>query len=323
MADAILVADIGGTNARFALAEINRTRISIREAATLETSSFETIEAAAQAYATSVGVRPRRACIAAAGPVENGDVDFTNLDWRLRSHDFKRAMNIDELLVINDFHAYAASIDHLDEDAFIMVRQAPGDEKAPRLVTGPGTGLGQALIAPTDLGARVISTEGGHVTMAPQTDREFALIRTIARKYSRVSVERLVCGRGILDLYQALAKLMGRRVEFVEPEEVTAAAISGNCSLAAEALSLYCVFLGRAVGDAVLATGARGGVYLVGGILPKIRDFFLTSGFVDSFLDKGRMRDYVDDVPVRLLIEEGAALVGASAAFKDLAHERR
>ncbi len=321
MADPVLVADIGGTNARFGLAEIISGSISIRDAQNFRAEDFETVRDAAGAYLEAVREHPQRACFAAAGPVRDDGVEFTNSRWRLRKNEITAALSLCRFLIVNDFYALAAGVGHLGDDAFIDVKKAPGDPAAPQLVIGPGTGLGQALIVPLDKGSKVIATEGGHVTFAPRTDEEFAVMKFIAREHPRVSAERLLSGRGLVNIHRALCALSDTRRVSLQADEITAAAVAGQYPIAVKAVNMFCEVLGRVAGDAVLATGARGGVVLGGGILPKIQEIFLASAFVDRFIDKGRMQGYVDAVPVRMIVKEGAALYGAAAAIEALEND--
>jgi glucokinase len=316
MSDPILVADIGGTNARFALAMIEGEGIGINDPQSFRAEDFESIRDAVDAYLESVTAKPKRACFAVAGPVAGEDVDFTNSHWRLRKKEIVSALALNEFRIINDFYALAAGVGHLSNDAFVTVKDAQGDPAAPQLVIGPGTGLGQALIVPVKTGPKIIATEGGHVSFAPRTDEEFEVMKFIAREHPRVSAERLLSGRGLVNIHRALCALANTPRVSLQADEITAAAVEGKYPIAIKAVNMFCEVLGRVAGDAVLATGARGGVVLGGGILPKIREIFLASKFCDRFLDKGRMRDFVDVVPVRMIIKEGAALYGAAAAME-------
>ncbi len=315
MTDSVLVADIGGTNARFALADGGAHAVTIRKPQNYRAEDFETIRDAADAYLESIDERPKRACFAAAGPVEGHKIKFTNSRWVLCGEEIKSALSLDQFLIVNDHYALAASVDHLADDAFHVVKEAEGDPEAPTLVTGPGTGLGQALIVRFGKRTKIIATEGGHVSFAPRTDEEIEIMKFIAREHPRVSVERLLSGRGLVNIHRALCAMEGISRAPLKAHEITDAAISGKYPVAVTAVDMFCALLGRVAGDAVLATGARGGVVLAGGILPKIKDIFLKSAFVERFLDKGRMRDYVDAVPVRMIVKEGAAHVGAAAAL--------
>jgi glucokinase len=317
MAKAILVADIGGTNARFAIAEIADKTVSIHDAQTFRADDFETIGDAANAYLESIKWRPQRGCFAAAGPIIDNEVDFTNSHWTLRAEDIVRPLGLKAFRIVNDFYALAAGIAYLPDDGFIEVKGGEPVADAPRLVIGPGTGLGQAIIVPTKWGDRIIATEGGHVSFAPRADIEYEIKKFIAREHPRVSVERILSGRGLVNIHRALCAIEGAQRVSLQADEITAAAISGEYPIAGKAVDLFCAILGRVAGDAVLATGSRGGVYLGGGILPKIREVFLKSAFNERFVDKGRMSEYVGAVPVRLIVGERAALFGAAAALEE------
>jgi glucokinase len=315
-----LVADIGGTNARFALADMTRGRMFVDKAKTLRAEEFETVKDAAVAYLKSVGASPARACFAVAGPITDGVVEFTNSSWTLDIERTRRALGLETLLAVNDFAALAASVRALDKADLLPVRPGHSDSEAPILVVGPGTGLGQALIAPTNGGDKIIPTEGGHVAFAPQTDEEAAVHRFLAREHKRVSIERLLSGPGLMNIHRALSAAAGVTGEDPSAGQIADRALAGGDPLAARSVDMFCAVLGAAVGDAVLATGARGGVVLGGGILPKIQKSFMNSAFVDRFLDKGRMRDYAHGVPIDLIVREGAALLGAARLLEEKSH---
>jgi len=317
MLEPILVADIGGTNARFAIAEASAKAIAIRDAQTFRAEDFETIRDAADAYLESVVEKPKRGCFAAAGPIVDDEVDFTNSHWTLRAPEIAVALKLDQFRIVNDFYALAAGVAHLPDDSFVAVKDGMPMPNAPQLVIGPGTGLGQALIVPTHSGPKIIATEGGHVSFAPRTDEEFEIKKFIAREHPRVSVERLLSGRGLVNIHRALFAMEGAQRVSLQANEITKAAMTGEYPIAIKAVNMFCAILGRVAGDALLATGARGGVVLGGGILPKIQDVFLKSDFVVRFGKKGRMSDYVGAVPVKMIVKDGAALYGAVAALEN------
>ncbi len=316
MSELILVADIGGTNARFAIAEAGPKSISIRRVEVIRAAEFKTARDAVGAYLNLVGEKPRRACFAAAAPILGDVVDFTNSPWRLAKDEIKMAFGLDEFLIINDFYALAAGVAHLSDDDLLTVKTGIGVATAPTLVIGPGTGFGQALIVPTHSGSKIVATEGGHVAFAPRTDEETKVMKFIARDHARVSVERLLSGQGLVSIYRALCSHANSPAILLQARDISAAPVSEH-PIAGHAVKMFCRILGGVVGDAVLSTGARGGVVLGGGILPKIREIFLASEFVERFCDKGRMQDYVVAVPVRMIIKEGAALYGAAVAMKE------
>ncbi|WP_428408377.1 glucokinase [Hyphococcus sp.] len=316
MAEPVLVADIGGTNARFALAEMENGAVLLRETKRFRAKDFDTIRDAAGAYLHSIGAAPASACFAVAGPVTDDNIEFTNSRWVLNIAEMKKGLALKRLRVVNDFEALATGVPVLRQEDFFSVKPGRGDPQAPVLVIGPGTGLGQALIVPFGAQRRVVSTEGGHVSFAPQSDEEIAVMKFILNEHDRVSVERILSGPGIVTLHRALCAISGARFAPVEADEIARAAIEGDAA-AQKTLGLFCALLGRAAGDAALATGARDGVVLGGGVLPKIREFFMKSAFVDCFHDKGRMRDYLKDIPVRMIVTDGAALAGAAIMAVD------
>jgi glucokinase len=317
MDDPIIVADIGGTNARFALARYEKKTITISDAQRFHAEDFGSIRDAAAAYMESVSIRPVTGCFAVAGPVTDEQVEFTNSPWVLNIAEVKSALSMKQFLVVNDFEALASGVQSLKESDLLTVKPGVADPNAPVLVLGPGTGLGQALIVPFGGKRKIISTEGGHVSFAPRTNEEIAVMQFIMREHPRVSVERLLSGRGLVNLHRALCSLTNTQRVSLQADEITAAALDGTYPIAARAVNMFCELLGRVASDAVLGTGARGGVVLGGGILPKIRELFLKSAFVERFLDKGRMRYYVADVPVQIIVTDGAALLGAAAMAKD------
>ena len=169
----------------------------------------------------------------------------------------------------------------------------------------------------------IISTQGGHVAFAPSTEEEVKVTSFIAQKHPRVSVERLLSGEGLVNIHQAICAIADSGEQSLRPDEITAAASAGKSAAAKNTVEMFCEILGRTVGDAVLSTGARGGVILGGGILPKIRDILTESNFVECFLDKGRMRSYVEDVPIRLVVKGEAALLGAAHVMNGVDSSRK
>lgn len=317
MSDLILVADIGGTNARFACAAVTGGRITLTDSKKFRAADYKSVADAASTYLDAVHVRPMRGCFAVAGPVTDQQIEFTNSPWVLNIAEVASALSLIDFRVINDFEALAFGVEHLAPDAFVTVKNGVAQTTAPTLVIGPGTGLGQSLIVPCRNGRAVIATEGGHVAYAPCSKEEASIIEFIAREHPRVSLERLLSGDGLVNIYRALCENSNTGGVSLQAHEVTAAAITGNDAIAEKAVQMFCAMLGSAVGDAVLSTGARGGIVLGGGILPKIRDLFLSSAFVERFVAKGRLKYYLADIPVRMIVGEGAALFGAAAASKE------
>lgn len=311
----LLVADIGGTHARFALAAPSGKAPALYNIRTLHTENFDSLNAAALAYLETAPQRPIAACFAVAAPAGNERIAFTNAPWTFEISETKAALSLESLTVVNDFEALAAGAQLLKGSDLLSIKSGAPAPGAPVLVIGPGTGLGQALIVPDKNKPRIIPTEGGHVAFAPSTDEEIAVMRFLAREEAPVSVERLVSGPGIVNIYRALAAIDGAPCDAKRADEITAAAMAGGAALAERAVAMFCAVLGAAAGDAVLCTGAQGGVMLGGGVVPKIRPLFISSSFAERFTDKGPMRSYMEATPVDLIACEGAALTGAAAIF--------
>ncbi|MBI1263647.1 MAG: glucokinase [Alphaproteobacteria bacterium] len=310
-----LAADIGGTNARFALAhgscEAGFTLSHVRR---FRNEDFEDLRDAALAFLESCGgERPQRACFAIAAPVTPGKVRLTNATWKLDPEALARELGLERLVAVNDFAAQArgAPLCPADQIAVLNAGQAAPD--APVAVLGPGTGLGLGLLAPVPGGWRVIATEGGHAGFAPRTAEEIAVGEYIAREHGFVSWERILSGRGLVNIHRALCAIEGRVWPGARPEEITAGAMADPASLEGRVVMLFCACLGAYTGDVCVITGARGGAYLAGGILPRIRPLLEASAFDARRVRRGPMTRYVEAIPVRLILSDAAALLGAAA----------
>jgi len=310
-----LVGDIGGTNARFALWSDQR----IESVRAVPTADFPRPEDAIRAYLRGVdqSVEALQAvCLACAGPVSGDEFVFTNNHWRLSRKAFCQDLGLNDLLLINDFTAMALGMTRLCDGELIEVCSGRSETGRARLVIGPGTGLGVATLLPLGDGEwRTLPGEGGHVCLPIGTAREAALWGRLHEKLGHVNAEAVLSGGGLLELYRTSCALDGQPPRFTTPAEVTAAALAGD-AYAASVLEQFCVWLGRIAGDNVLTTGAQGGVYIAGGIVPRFVEFFARSGFRQSFRDKGCMSRYFDDVPVWVVTAEYPGLEGAGVALQ-------
>ncbi len=312
-----LVADIGGTNARLALAVEGRRELSaVRH---LRCADFPDLVSLLEHYlqdATSdTRIHPGDAWLALAGPVDSDPVQLTNRPWRFSREQLLRQLQLTRLELVNDFAAQARGV--LELDAARLTRVLGGTPRihGPRLVIGPGTGLGMALLVPTGNTWLTLPSEGGHVHFAPTNADEDRLLAWFRQRHQRVSVERLLSGDGLLGLYQAHAEQANQRLECTTPAQVSAAGARGN-SLAVRSIRVFLKVLGDVAGDAALTAGARGGVYLCGGILPRLQIQLGDSGFAHAFRDKGRLGQYISDIPVWLAADDTLGLRGVAALWR-------
>lgn len=311
-----LVGDIGGTNARFAL--VHSGDVTPEAIEVLACSQYDNLDSAISDYLQRSGVgEVRDVCLAVASPVSGTQVRMTNNHWRFDSEEVRRQFGWGEFKVINDFTAMALGVPHVAAEKLVHVCGGPGDARRPRLVIGPGTGLGVSGLVPLQNGWVPLMTEGGHVDFAPTDDIEMAILRILKARFGRVSVERILCGQGLLNLYQAHAEIQDVAAPLDAPEKITAAALDNSDALARQTLRHFCEILGRVAGNGVLTLGGTGGVFLCGGILPRFIDFFLESPFQKGFEDKGRMRPLLEATPVYIVTDGYTGLLGAAEALKN------
>lgn len=314
-----LVGDVGGTNARLALVD---PQGRIRNPKTYPAAEYGSLpEVIAEYLETTAGrSRPDRAVIAVAGPVVDGEIEFTNLDWRLSEGELIGTFEFHDARLINDFAAQALAAPILDaDDLKVLGPDLKGATDAPMVILGAGTGFGVSILVRTERGDIPISSEGGHASFAPYDGVEAAVWASLRRTHGRVSIERILSGPGLYSLYRGLADVRG--ADLVHPDEkaVLAAGQSGGDPLAEETLDRFCEILGSVAGDIALTAGARGGVYISGGIAPRMADRLAAGGFRRRFEDKGRLADYVQEIPTCLIIHPYAALVGAARQLTQMA----
>ena len=304
-----LIADIGGTNARFALVD---RKGAIASPGALACADFPGPAAAARAYieATAAKEPPLRGAFAIASPVAGGDIDMTNHPWTFSIDEVRRDLGLEKLDVINDFVAIALSVPHLGDGGRRWLGGGEALADAPIAILGPGTGLGVSGLVSCAEGWLPLATEGGHVALAAMTAREEAVIGILRRKFGHASAERAVSGPGLVNLYDALAELEGIEAASPGPADVTRRALAGNCPRSREALALFTAFLGTVASNLALSLGARGGVYMAGGILPKLADAFDQKSFRARFEDKGRFSGYLAAIPTYLITHEHPAFLG-------------
>lgn len=307
MGDPVLLGDIGATNARFAF---------LSDGALSEVHTFQVAKFAAFADVLSAALgkagparRPAGAVLAVAGPVEAQRSVLTNCGWVIDATELQGSFGL-RSRILNDFEAVALSLPSLTENDLESIGGKTGRDGAPRAVLGPGSGLGVACLVGDGADPVVIASEGGHATLAGGTDREDEILRMLRRRFGHASAERAISGSGLENIYQAIAALDGTTLAPSTAPEITERALKRECPVADEALRTFCALLGSFAGNVALTFGATGGVYLAGGIAPRILDFLHQSEFRLRFESKGRFRDYLAAIPCYVIVHPAAALLG-------------
>ena len=318
MSRTIAVADIGGTHARFALAEVDGGRvIALDEPVTLKTAEHASFQTAWEEFGRRKGIDlPKEMALSFAGPVGGEVLKLTNNPWAIRPALIGERLGVERYTIVNDFGAVAYAVATLPDEDFrhICGPQRPLPDNGVISVVGPGTGLGVAALLRGRDRYDVIETEGGHVDFAPLDSLEDKILTELRRSFRRVSIERIASGRGLWNLYEALGAIEGRDLKFHDEKELWAAALAGSDSLANAALDRLCFTLGAVAGDMALAQGAVA-VVIAGGVGLRLADHLPQSGFRDRFIAKGRFERRMDEMPVKLITHPQPGLYGAAAAF--------
>ncbi|QCP14564.1 glucokinase [Pseudoduganella umbonata] len=320
-----LLADVGGTNARFAL-ELAPGNIGYVHV--LPCAAYATLAAALRAYlglpdVAAVAPVVRHGAIAIANPVAGDVVRMTNHHWQFSIAQLREECGFEVLAVVNDFTALARALPYLDlgeEKRQVGGRGAePG---TPLAVIGPGTGLGVSALIPTAAGWTALQSEGGHASFSPINETEVEILRFARREFGHVSAERLISGSGIELVYRALADLHGVPAEPLSAADVTLRALRGNCLLCDETIESFCGMLGTVAGNLAVTLGARGGVYIGGGIVPKLGERFDRSLFRARFEGKGRFNAYLSAIPTYVITAGYPAFAGVSAILAERLGDR-
>ena len=331
MSELALVADIGGTNARFALTDLAAPNVELHEAQSLRNADFASVQHAVEHYIAEVGIRPDRAALAVASPVGQDEIRLTNRAWSFSRSELQATLGLDELRMLNDFGAIAWAVPSLDADARVTLHgDADAPLQGPVSVLGPGTGLGVALLVGSQAhGWHAVETEGGHTSFAPIGDEERAISAWLTAQHGRTSTERLLCGKGLSEIDAVLrgasavlpaqmpqpgdASLLNPALR--DPAEIVAAALEGHDQAARRTLARFCSVLGSVAGDCALIHGART-VVIAGGIVPRFIPFLRASAFRERFLAKGRMAALLESVPIHVITHPHPGLLGAATALR-------
>jgi len=314
--DGVVLADVGGTNVRFAVLKDGVLGPIVH----LAVAEYERLSDALAAFMVH---QPGRSAICnaifgVAGVVEGGRCVLTNNPWVVDAQELRTRFGFANVCVVNDFEALAWSLPHFTSND---VRKLGGFEvkpNAPMLVLGPGTGLGVAVYAPCEQGGLAMRTEAGHSTMPSGSKREDAIIEMLRNRFGHASAERILSGHGLENLYQAIAVLDSLSVPERSAAEITKEGLAGHCAASRNAIETFCAMLGEVAGNLALGIGAQGGVFITGGITTYLREYLPQSRFRARFEAKGRMSRYVAAIPVYLILHEDPAFVG----LQSLARQR-
>jgi glucokinase len=314
----VAVADVGGTHARFALAQVEGGRVlSLDDHVTLKTAEFASFQTAWQEFGRRKQIDlPKEFALSFAGPIGGEVLKLTNNPWVIRPALMRERLGVEHYTIVNDFGAVAYAVAALPDESF---RHICGPDRALPAqgvisVIGPGTGLGVAALLRKADGYEVIETEGGHVDFAPLDSLEDKILTELRRHFRRVSIERVASGQGLWNLYEALGAIEGRDLTFHNDKELWPAALAASDSLATAALDRLCLTLGAVAGDMALAQGAVA-VVIAGGVGLRLADYLQRSGFRDRFIAKGRFERRMDEMPVKLITHPEPGLFGAAAAY--------
>ena len=316
-----LIADIGGTNARFAFTQDNKV-VAQKD---YKCADFATIyDALSQFFAecnrgiqsADVGV------LSVACPVRGDVIKFTNMPWQFSCKELQNFLSLTLLDVMNDFAAVARGVLVIDQKYIKTIYDAPRIDQKPIGVLGAGTGLGVASLVHDGTRYIAVEGEGGHVTMPARSQREFDIFQKLLDKYSHISAERVCSGKGIENVYHAICALDNvTPIEGAKAEMISQKAIDRSCVVCVEVMDLMCAFLGRVTGNLALILKAEGGMYIAGGIPPKLGDYFMNSRFVEEYTSKGRMSDVVKSIPVYMIDHPSVGMVGLQYRADELAQE--
>lgn len=310
-----LVADIGGTNARFALETASGV---IEKVEVLPCNDYNTVVDAIKEYLKRVG-EPKisHAAIAIANPILGDWVQMTNHHWAFSVETTRQSLGLETLILLNDFTAQALAITRMPKEELVQIGGFKQVEDAPKAVIGPGTGLGVSGLIPSKAGWVPLAGEGGHVSFAPFDDAEIMIWQYAKKKYGHVSAERFLSGAGLTLIHEALSAREGIKRQKLTPAEISERALSGTSPLCRLTLDMFCAMLGTVSSNLALTLGASGGVYLCGGIIPRFIDYFKDSPFRNRFENKGRFDAYLAAIPVYIVLSKYPGINGAAVALEN------
>jgi len=312
-----IVADIGGTNGRFGIArfEAGEAKPIIDHVVVFPCADHAGVSSMLGAFIASLEEAPKIAKLAVAGPTTDRFAQFTNLSWDVDAAELEATHGLERVMLVNDFGALARACPYLVEgEDYVTLKQGEAHPAATISVMGPGTGFGVSYLVPSRDGWLVNSTEGGYMAFSPASRLEHDLTEHLREEVGYVCVETFLCGDGLARIYRFLVDYGGGGDRELTPAEITRRAAQGDAPACTRAVQLFLSIVGSTAGDIALVHGARGGVFLGGGILPKISDMVASSDLLQRFVDKGAQSDYVERIPVHMITAKYAALVGVAVA---------
>lgn len=323
--ESIIVGDIGGTHGRLAVAHFSPGEALplVDQMHLYMCADYNGIGEMLAAFLDELrGRTPAAAQLAIAGPTSSRAGYLTNLGWSVDAGELEEALGLESISLLNDFGALAHAAPLLHAPQVMRLKEGSDQPGKPISVMGPGTGFGVALLVPGDEQWSVVPTEGGHMTFSPATDLEYELARFLMRDSDHISIENVLCGEGLVRIHKFLAKCAGTEPVTCSPAEISALALQNPTSLWRDATQLFLAILGGAAGDIALIHGATGGICFGGGVLPKIADLIPGSELVQRFVEKGPMKDYLEQIPIDLIVSQDATLVGAAIAYQESATDK-
>lgn len=321
-----LIADIGGTNARFALVPVLDNSDSLSESQishiqTLSATEYPHIEDAIRHYLENLPEdikRPQHGVMAIACPTDKDEITMTNNKWSFSVSAVRDSLGLKSLEFINDFYAVANAVPYLSKEAVVQIGSGEAKKGMPCVVTGPGTGLGLGAVVYDAHGhAITVQGEGGHSHFAPVDDTEVFILNYLQEKYPRVSVERLISGHGLENIYEALFYKKHDQKKVMKAADISKLAQDGSDDICRQSLDYFCAIFGSFTGDAALMYGAKGGVFIGGGIMPRMIDYLKNSQYRKRFTEKARLSGYVTEIPTFVIISDQPGLLGAAAILNN------
>jgi glucokinase len=317
MFEPILVADIGGTNARFAIAthfDEHTKQLELKHIKKLSSSQFDNFSEVVKAYLETIPTRVKRACFAVAGPRKGDMVSLTNLGWQFDINQIRAEFDFCDFRVINDFAAFAYAAPYINNNINTLIKTGHANPDGNIAVIGPGTGFGAAALVKGNENV-VLSCEAGHISLAACNQLERELLAILADEFEHVSIEHIFSGQGLANLYRAMAKFEGAEVKDYDAPTIADLALENSDPICVKTLNQFCDWIGAVAGDLALTFNATGGVFIGGGILPRFEHILLSSEFSQRFTAKGKMQHLVLDIPVTLITQDNIPLLGATACM--------